>query len=270
MEKKIKYFTNPVKSVENDDRVLRFIGSTEAVDRDDEVIKASGWKLKQYKTNPVVLINHQYHELPVAKTKKVWVDKENKALMFDIEFPEGSVSSQGDTLYKLYKGGFMNATSVGFRPNPEKMKFAEKKGEPRVTFNEQELLEISLVSVPANPEALLTSKSIKKAIKNEVIDELELTDLSILMQALAKPKDDEDEKILDNEIKDEKTSKKEKEKLISKDVHETDIKDISINKNEETTCLDCGKKLKCLCVSCKDARESEQIWKNLYQSLIDS
>ena len=261
MEKHIKYFNNSAKSVDDDKRVLRYIGSTEAVDRDNEVIKASGWKLKDYKKNPVVLVNHQYHELPVAKTKKVWVDRKEKALMFDIEFPEPEVSSEGDTLYKLYKNGYMNATSVGFRPNPEKMKFGEKKGDPRITFSEQELLEISLVSVPANPEALLTSKSIKKAIKDEVIDELELNELEKFITELTKETEDNVEK---EEIKQENK----KEDLISENAHSNDVSDINTNKNKELVCSDCGKEIKCLCSECSEKRETEQNWKDLYKAII--
>ena len=165
MDKKIKYFSSNAKSVDEKKRVLRFIGSNQKVDRDNEVIKADGWKLTNYRKNPVVLVNHQHYELPVAKTKKVWVDKDKKQLMFDIQFPEPEVSPQGDTLYKLYKNGYMSATSVGFLPNFDKIEWGKSKGDPSAIFNEQELLEISLVSVPANPTALLTAKSMKKAIK---------------------------------------------------------------------------------------------------------
>src|SRR5210317_1329564 len=203
-QKVIKY--NSTKAEKVDKRVLRFIGSNEKVDRDNEKIKADGWILTNYKKNPVVLVNHKAAELPVAKTKKVWV--EDKKLMFDIEFPEADISPQGDTLYKLYKNGYMNATSVGFMPNFDKIKYGERKGEPRVTFQEQELLEISLVSVPANPSALLTNKSMEKAIKDEVIDELELKDLeNYLKDYFDEPeKDDLDEKIENNDEKSTKLS----------------------------------------------------------------
>lgn len=223
-EKVIKYNTNKAEETD-EDRVLRFIGSTEAKDRDEEIIKADGWKLSNYKKNPVVLFGHKYGEPAVAKTKKVWV--EDKKLMFDIEFPEPEVSSVGDSLFKLYSNGFMNATSIGFKPNYDKMEFGEKEGDPRVTYNEQELLEISLVSVPANPQALLTSKSIEEAKQKDIVDDLEIKELQNWLEELETNDNEEDinnnEKVeeepdyLDSLLEDvlgtsEKNSKEEKSK----------------------------------------------------------
>jgi HK97 family phage prohead protease len=195
-----KYFTKEPDEVE--DRILRFVGSNEEIDRDNEKIVYSAWKLKNYKKNPVILMGHNYQAAPVAKAKKVWVDKQNKSLMFDIEFPEPEVSSIGDSLYKLYKNGFMSATSVGFRPNPQKIKYGkEGTDEPWRTFNEVELLELSLVSVPANPTALLTSKSMEAAKKKGVIDDIELEEILLWFEENTLPEEEtkEIEKIEPNE-----------------------------------------------------------------------
>ena len=179
MENIYKFST--IKAKETDDRVLRFIGSDSKTDRDGDQVKSDGWKLTEYRKNPVVLLGHNYGDVPVAKTKKVWVDSDKNQLMFDIEFPEPEVSSIGDSLYKLYKAGYMKATSVGFMPNHDKIEYPKRKqgkaNQPWRVFNEQTLLEISLVSVPANPRALLTSKSIRKAIDDDIIDELELNEI---------------------------------------------------------------------------------------------
>ena len=179
MEKDIKIVKyNTTKAAETEEnRVLRFIGSDSKVDRDGDVIDINAWQLKQYKQNPVVLLGHKYGELPVAKTKKVWVNTETQQLMFDIEFPDASVSAIGDTLYKLYKNGFMTATSVGFIPDYKTMEYPKNvKGINRIIKN-ADLLEISLVSVPANPRALLTSKSIDEAKELNIVDDLELKQL---------------------------------------------------------------------------------------------
>ncbi|OKP90163.1 hypothetical protein [Paenibacillus sp. P32E] len=40
---------------------------------------------------------------------------ENKQLAFDIEFLVKGLYPLADTVYVLYKGGFMKATSVGFQ-----------------------------------------------------------------------------------------------------------------------------------------------------------
>ncbi len=169
--KEIKYSSEKASKTDKE-RVLRFVGSNEAIDRDGDVIRAAGWKLKDYKKNSVVLFGHNYSGKAVAKTKKVWVD--GKKLMFDIEFPEASISAEGDTLFKLYKNGYMSAVSVGFQTDHKTVEYPKnRKGVNRI-LNDCNLLEISLVSVPANPMALLTSKSIDEAKRLEVVDDLEL------------------------------------------------------------------------------------------------
>lgn len=177
MDKIIKYFTTKAEKV--DKRVLRFIGSDEGIDRDGDQIMLDGWDLKEYKENPVVLFGHRYSEEPVARTKRVWANQTEKRLMFDIEFPESEISSKGDSLYRLYKSGFMQATSVGFLPDFKKVEYPENKSGkgPYRIYKGQKLLEISLVSVGSNSRALLTSKSMNEAIKANVIDQLELDEL---------------------------------------------------------------------------------------------
>lgn len=134
-----------------EERILRFIGSTEAEDRDGDIISSSGWELENYKKNPVFLWAHDYSLPPIGKAIDVRV--RDKQLIFDIQFPEEGVHTLADTVYKLYKGSFLNATSVGFRG---------KKGEPSANgfkYTQQELLELSAVPVPSNPTALQQAKS---------------------------------------------------------------------------------------------------------------
>jgi hypothetical protein len=55
----------------------------------------------------------------------------------------------------MVKRGFLRATSVGFRPKRDKYSWNEERG--GIDFEEQELLEFSVVPVPSNPEALLSA-----------------------------------------------------------------------------------------------------------------
>ena len=132
------------------ERALQFIGSTESADRDGEVILASGWDLKNYKKNPVFLWAHNYTMPPIGKATKVRV--KDGQLLFDVEFAPRETYEFADTIYKLYKGGFIHATSVGFVP----VEFVDGDSEktPKRTFLKQELLELSGCPVPSNPDAL--------------------------------------------------------------------------------------------------------------------
>jgi len=73
--------------------------------------------------------------------------------------------------YGLYRGNFLNAVSVGFIPLRWENGGADAGY--RRKFLEQELLEVSAVGIPANPNALqlgLKSGAIEKSDLGELLD----------------------------------------------------------------------------------------------------
>lgn len=171
-----KTFTVEVKDLSaSEPRTLLITGSTESVDRDGDVIECSGWRLENYLKNPVVLWAHDYSRPPVAMAKQVFVDQRAKKLSFKLYFPRiDELGSPGappsdhalfvDTLYNMYRASMLNASSVGFRglKSAPREDDADKPMWARgVRFTEQELVELSLVPVPANAEALVQARSFK-------------------------------------------------------------------------------------------------------------
>ncbi|MBW1990789.1 MAG: HK97 family phage prohead protease [Deltaproteobacteria bacterium] len=135
------------------DRILEFIGSTGHVDRYGDVIEVEGWDLRHYKKNPVFLWAHDYRQPPIGKALKV--EKTDKGLLFRIKFPTSEEYPFADTIYKLYLGGYMRATSVGFQ-DLEREPITDKEGKQTGwRYKRQELYELSAVPVPANPQALI-------------------------------------------------------------------------------------------------------------------
>ena len=144
-----KIITCEVKEVAP--RTLEFTGSDETVDRSGDIVRASGWQLDNYVKNPVFLWAHDYHSPPIGKAVKVWT--EGTALKFHIQFPTKEEYPFADTIHSLYKGGYLKAVSVGFRPLDGKdMK------EGGTEFLKQELFELSGCPVPANPSALISAR----------------------------------------------------------------------------------------------------------------
>jgi HK97 family phage prohead protease len=142
------------------DRTLGFTISTGAVDRDQDCINVKGWELGFYKLNPVVLWSHRADELPIGKT--IDIGNSDHRLYASVEFLPGgygAASDLADCVYRMAADGYISATSVGFRPI--KWDFTEDETRdaggwmPGIDFHEQELVELSLVSVPSNPEALI-------------------------------------------------------------------------------------------------------------------
>jgi HK97 family phage prohead protease len=159
-------------------RVMRFVGSTGAVDRDGEVVDQDGWMLDNYLKNPQVLFAHQHDELPVARAESVEVT--DKGLIFDVRFPTeveaGASFAKSDSIYRLAKSGFLNTTSVSFYPvePPKAIKGGDGRTTPRRIWPKNDLLELSLVPIPSNPEALATgfADGVLKSLDREFLNEL--------------------------------------------------------------------------------------------------
>lgn len=170
-----KNITIDEKDVDSKERTITAIGSKEVIDRDGDVIVVKGINLKEYKKNPVVLFAHDHRGIPVGKTKRVWVD--GNELKFKIEFATADENPMAESLFRLYKKGFMSSFSIGFIPDFQTMEYPEqksrgKKKQPRCIINNSELLEISCVSVPANPSALMAS--FEKGWEDGSLDGMEL------------------------------------------------------------------------------------------------
>lgn len=171
-----KVFNFDIKQVgPEEDRVLHFVGSDETPDRDNDIIEVAGWKLEEYLKNPVFLWAHDYDEPPIGKAVNVIIDAGAKKLLFDVKFPTAEEYPFADTIYKLYKGGYLSATSVGFRGIKSKTRDEDTvlnmpEWQRGRRYMEQELLELSGVPVPCNPNALQTVRS--KGFKAEDIDKV--------------------------------------------------------------------------------------------------
>lgn len=149
-------FDTEIKAGADDSRSMIFTISTSSVDRMGDTIAVDGWKLANYRKNPVVLWGHDAAMLPVARANKVWI--EDGKLKADAEFTPLGMARFNDTVFDMLKAGFLSATSVGFQP----LKYAfadDPKRKFGIDFMEQELLEFSVVSIPANAEALLDARS---------------------------------------------------------------------------------------------------------------
>jgi HK97 family phage prohead protease len=148
-----KYFVVEEKEISDEERIIEFTNSTPTQDRYHDTIDQNGWQLENFRKNPVVLWAHDYGQPPVAKSVNVWVE-EGKLKSRD-QFTPRDLYPFGFMVYELYKNGFLNAKSVGFQP----ITYAFNNETDGVEFYTQELLEHSCVPVPANPEALVSAKS---------------------------------------------------------------------------------------------------------------
>ncbi len=148
------------------DRTFAIIATTPHMDRDREIVLSKGIDLTEWALTGVIIDSHNYSELPFGKS--VWQGQTDRGVKMHIE---AAPTPRGDELIALSK--FMTLTaSIGFIPTqiidknhadfPKEMaklsnKFdfiEEKRDSVMRIITKSTLLETSIVSVPANPNAI--------------------------------------------------------------------------------------------------------------------
>jgi len=132
-----------------------FIASTSTSDRYGDVIDQRSWNLDGYKKNPVILLNHRQDMLPIGKASNVSVV--NGQLEIDVDFDMND--ELGASVARKVQEGFLTAVSVGFQPTKAAMRSELPKdhkafGKSGMYYEDAELLEVSVVTIPANSEAI--------------------------------------------------------------------------------------------------------------------
>jgi len=149
--------TLPSEAVEGSDRRRRFCFSDGSVDRMGDTIDPEGWDITDYAANPVALWAHNSMQPPIGRSYEVAV--KGARLMGDIEFIGPEIYPFAETIFQMVANGFLNAVSVGFLP----VEYSFVENDPErgwgIDFKRQQLLEISLCPIPANPNALAEARA---------------------------------------------------------------------------------------------------------------
>jgi HK97 family phage prohead protease len=139
------------------EREVGVIAATSSLARDGHVLEVSGIALSNYRKVPIVLYQHNPAE-PVGTCTAIGV--EGDVLAARIEFAAAGISVLADQCCAMVKAGILRGISVGFDPD---MSAAEPldRNRPRggMRFNKSELLELSIVSIPADPGATVVARS---------------------------------------------------------------------------------------------------------------
>lgn len=147
-----KVYAVESKAVDRAAGIYEVMISTEAVDRQGDIVRATGGLFDNYLKNPVVLLSHDYSDLPVGKTLELSVVP-GVGIRAKFQFPPEGLYEKADTTRKLWDAGFLNAASIGFNPI-KSVGLDQSRSWGAQEFTEWELLEWSIVTVPANQDAL--------------------------------------------------------------------------------------------------------------------
>lgn len=154
----MKYFAKALAQTINEkDYTIDVVMSAETTDRQNDIVNIETMSFVNFLNNPVLLPFHDYGTESVGRIEKMWIGERDgvKTLEATIKFAVEEYD-RAKVMFNLYKGGFMNAFSIGFSAG--RAEYDNEKG-VRILYD-CELLELSCVSVPANQLALAKSKGL--------------------------------------------------------------------------------------------------------------
>lgn len=137
-----------VKSVDEEQRALRGVATTPEPDRVGDVVEPLGVTFK----NPVPLLWQHDPSQPVGSAKLGKPTAEG--ISFEAKIPKvtqpGKLKDRLDEVWQSLKAGLVKGVSIGFRSL--EMAFMKDGG---IRFIKTEVLELSLVTIPANSQATI-------------------------------------------------------------------------------------------------------------------
>ena len=157
------------KSVFDDETqtIKGVIVSSGAIDSYETKFDVSGAELDRFRSNPILLFNHDdYAALPVGKVDAIRQDGD--LLLADVTLENVTDGEKsGKNIYSLLKAGFLNGFSIRFEPLDYHIETIEER--EITVFDRWRLLEISVVNLPANPEAVVVRSAQTRGLTKDDI-----------------------------------------------------------------------------------------------------
>ena len=165
-----------VRAVEGKKRTLKFVASTQGVARDRGIIDVKGWELENFQRNPVFLWAHDSWGLPIGRVVRVYVKGDD--LIAEVEFAGIEQNHEfAETIFRLYKAGFLHAVSVGFDVLESRNVTDEERAAGAIWASARtELTELSAVPVPADVDAVAIERGVQ-------VGGLTKSDVSVMRRA---------------------------------------------------------------------------------------
>jgi HK97 family phage prohead protease len=141
-----------VKSLSEERRILSGMASTPTPDRVRDIVEPLGMKLR----GAVNLFLYHQHSMPVGHVEFGRPSK--KGIPFEASIPDvvedGIVKERVNEAWHSVKYRLLQAVSIGFKQLNDAYEILGNGG---VRYKEWEMLELSLVGIPANPDALVSA-----------------------------------------------------------------------------------------------------------------
>ena len=162
--------TPEIRKIDEESRTVEFVASDNSVDSYGTVIPVDKWDLTRFSNNGIIGYMHDVYGDSWTKSadpddvigKGVAFIEDDK-LIVRITFEPADLNLRADKIFRKLQFGSLHAVSVGFRATKKGHMGDEERGEdPKVYYYAgQELLEVSVVNIPSNANAL------KRALEEE-------------------------------------------------------------------------------------------------------
>lgn len=176
-----KYSFGTVRGIADDveqTRTVEFVASTSTKDRHGTVLNQKNWKLDNFNKNGIIGYQHNVYggnlcspEDPDDVIGKGFAFVEDDQLIVRVTFEPADINPKAEKIFRKVLHGSLRATSVGFLEVGEGKwgEGEEAKGRSQQTyyFDGQELLELSIVNIPSNPDAV--GRSIRNHTANALM-----------------------------------------------------------------------------------------------------
>lgn len=154
------YSTLIIKSATDtdDERIITGIATTPSTDRDDDILEPTGAKFAL----PIPLLWQHNHNQPIGEVISATVTEKGIEIVAKIAkiTDDGKLKERIDEAWQSIKSGLVKCLSVGFKI--KEYNYLESSW--GLHIKEWEWYELSVVTVPANADAVITSvKQIKDA-----------------------------------------------------------------------------------------------------------
>src|SRR6266404_2662196 len=138
------------------DNTFRFIFSNEKVGRDKHVVLNRGIQTANYLANPVCLWFHDDSQPPIGRGSNI--DTSGVNCRIDVTFVDRDILPFAGTIRDLVAGKWLRALSMSWAPI--EWEYSTDRSRPGgADFSKVDLLEISVVPLPALPNALADARS---------------------------------------------------------------------------------------------------------------
>lgn len=149
MRKVTKLFNIDIKSVDEEKRQVTFCFSDDQPDRMGEIVDQATWDVKNYEQNPLILWGHDPSQPENVLGQGISLDLNKGGKSFiTAQFDDAATNPRADTVFRQLVKRTLRCVSAGFINHT----FEWEDDIP--VLKDNELLEVSVVPIPANPRAV--------------------------------------------------------------------------------------------------------------------